>query len=195
MAASLAHEWLGDRAISLGKFDVAVREYRRALPEASPAVEESLQSRLRLALALAGDQLALDGTEELPLPAPQEAVILGESSMTGQSFMVLVSDIANSRRAGVSGLTNTSVDTSQTAPTSGSFQVEITDEFNGNIGRNPGNSGFQRTDWAARQLAVATDKELLVVSNRFQVASFDLATGKKRNAWTMARRYGSGCRS
>lgn len=186
-AAALAHEWLGDRAISLGKFDVAVREYRRAIPEASPAVVQSLQSRLRLAFALAGQAVAVEGTEDMPLPAPQEAVVLGESSMTGRSFMNLITDIANSRNEVTSELTATAIESLQTAPPLGDYKIEITDTFNGNMGRSPGQSGYQLTDWAGRQLAVAADEQLMVVSNRFQIASFDVKTGKKRNAWTMAK--------
>ena len=186
-AAAVGHEWLGDRALSLGEFDVAAREFERALPESSPAVRQSLQSRMRLSRALAGRSEAEIGTEELPLPSPQESVAFGPTSMTGRDFISLVSEISATRKdAGVSATDTSRVGTTF-APQLASYKVEFTDTFAGNMGKNPGQSGYQATDWAGRQMAVVADHQLLFVSNRFQVVAFGLNDGKKRQAWTMPK--------
>ncbi|MDA1016614.1 MAG: PQQ-like beta-propeller repeat protein [Planctomycetota bacterium] len=186
-AAAVGHEWLGDRALSLGQFDVAAREFQRALPESSPAVRQALQHRMRLSRALAGRRDATLGTEDSPLPAPQEAVAIGATSLTGRDFMSLVSEITNTRTDLGLNATDTSRPGTTLAPRLASYKVELTDTFAGNMGKSPGQSGYQATDWAARQMSVVADHELLFVSNRFQVVAFGLNDGKKRQAWTMAQ--------
>ena len=56
-----AHQWLGDRALSAGRFAHAIAQYRQAWPGASAAQRVDLAARARLAGALQGREMSSPG--------------------------------------------------------------------------------------------------------------------------------------
>jgi len=171
-AAAEAHRWLGDHALALGWFALAQAEYRRGLTAApEDAQRHELTARLRLAAAMMGQD---EGT---PLSAP---VTIGNRTLAFADFEALVSDMR--QRAGqqttepISALKNSTV----AAPPTGPRATVVKAVLDGPLGENPNeeatpNLNRFQVDWAGRQLATLVVGGKLLVSNRFQLAAYDLA--------------------
>src|SRR5262249_12733992 len=59
------------------------------------------------------------------------------------------------------------------------YEVHGRGAIQGDVGQNPGNPVSGDVDWAARQTGCTVAGKMLYVSNRFQVSSYNLVTGKQ----------------
>ncbi|MBW3539472.1 MAG: PQQ-binding-like beta-propeller repeat protein [Planctomycetes bacterium] len=167
-AAAEAHRWLGDRALAAGRFGEAVEHYGDALRSADGTLTNDLEARGRLAAALMGR----DAGE--PVKTPVE---LGEQVLSPAEFEQLVSSL-HSSRAGVTPALS-EADASAVPPPA-AYVAHVRSRFDGDVGKNPGRHGNHEIDWAAQQLGLAMDGDRFYVSNRFQVACYDVASGQPR---------------
>ena len=169
-AAAEAHRWLGDRALSSGWFERAIAEYRRS-SQIQPTFAEDIAPRLRLAAAMLGQDA------EQPVT---RAVAFGEVKMTKEQFEALVAEM---RARGNSSLSSISTSV-PSLPNPTNFTATLKAKLDGPVGANPQEEVGRRTTqfrvpWADRQIATVLEGDLLYVSNRFQVAVYNLANGTR----------------
>ena len=170
-AAAEAHRWLGDRALSSGWFQRAVAEYQRC-SQIQPAFAADVSPRLRLAAAMLGQDA------EQPVT---RAVSFGEVKMTKEQFEALVAEMRSRGNSSLSSIA-TAAPTPLPGPTA--FQANLKAKLDGPLGANPQEEVGRRTNqfrvpWVDRQIATVLEGDLLYVSNRFQVAAYNLASGQR----------------
>jgi outer membrane protein assembly factor BamB len=196
--ATEARQWLGDRALSEGQFDLALGEYQRAARSLTE-IPDALSARLRLAGAMLG--LHFHG-------GANADVSIGERRWSAGEFDAMLAELRSSSglaapanaQAGASGggaapaaLQDRSAIDSRgirselrlhPAPMPGNFQVQVRAAIDGPLGEAPGEEilrGLNRlkVDWAGNQIAALADDKNLFVSNRFQLAAYHLETGQR----------------
>ena len=173
--AAEAHFWLGDRALSNGWFAQAASQYRQAEQHSGVAMRRELVSRRKLAAALMGSQLEEKQADD---------VRLGQLQLTGAEFENLIAEQLKRVQPGnasgsAAGTTNESL------PAATGFQVHVRSRVDGPVGKDPQsevipNAARYDIDWADRQLAVTIDRDLMLVSNRFHVAAYDMTGGQRK---------------
>lgn len=173
--AAEAHCCLGDRALSNGWFAQALSQYRQAAESSGVAMRRELAARQMLASALVGSE-----SEE---PKPDE-VSLGQLQLTGAEFEALIAEQLKRAQP------NTSADPTvngakEELPAPTGFQAHNRSRLDGPVGKDPQvdaipNATRYDIDWAGRQLAVTIDRDLMFVSNRFQLAAYDLNNGQRK---------------
>ncbi|HZL91067.1 MAG TPA: PQQ-binding-like beta-propeller repeat protein [Pirellulaceae bacterium] len=172
-AAAEAHRWLGDQALASGWFARAIAEYRRAI-EAAPALAGELSPRIRLAAAMLGRDA------ESP---PTQNVRLGEVSLTREQFESLVAEMRGRGAASLPADSDYSL-AAASVPAAAAMQAQTKARLDGNVGDKPQEEVVRRTNqfrvpWVDRQIAAVLEGDLLYVSNRFQVAAYNLASGQR----------------
>lgn len=173
--AAEAHCWLGDRALSNGWFAQAWSQYRQAVQSSGIAMRRELIARQMLAAALTGSQL------DEPKP---DGVSLGQLELSGAEFERLIAEQLKRAQPGTSAdATANGAKKELPAPTG--FQVHNRSRVDGAVGKDPQvdaipNASRYDIDWAGRQLAVTMDRDLMLVSNRFQLAAYDLNNGQRK---------------
>lgn len=173
--AAEAHRWLGDRALSNGWFAQAFSQYRQAATSGGIALRRELVPRQMLTAALMGN--------ELDEPKP-ESISLGQLQLTGAEFDALIAEqLKRAQPRPSSDATTNGAKEPLPAPTG--FQVQNRSRLDGPVGKDPQvdaipNATRYDIDWAGRQLAVTVDRDLMFVSNRFQLAAYDLNNGQRR---------------
>lgn len=173
--AAEAHWWLGDRALSNGWFPQALSQYRQAAESCGVAMRRELLSRQMLAAALMGNQL--DETKP-------EDVSLGQLQLTGAEFDALIAEQLKRTQPSTSAdATVNGAKEELPAPTG--LHVHNRNRLDGPVGKDPQvdaipNAARYDIDWAGRQLAVTVDRDLMFVSNRFQLAAYDLNNGQRK---------------
>jgi outer membrane protein assembly factor BamB len=166
-AAATAGRWLGDRALAEGNFVAALAEYRRASHAADQGQTSELLGRERLAGALAGRLVGDPVTGSTPfldrtLSGPQlEALVAELLPRTNEKIAQPVHDAESSR--GVEPV---------------AWQVALREEWKGQTGVPP-EGDTPPVDWGARQLACQISGDLLYVSNRLQIACYNLERGRR----------------
>jgi outer membrane protein assembly factor BamB len=201
-AAAQAYLWLGDRAMSTGEFARAREAYGRARKIASPQIAELLAPRDRLAAAMMGDDSGQPAIEpvklgDVQLSASDFEKLAAEMRKTHASA-ALASAAPGAAQAPLapapSGFALREIGRvdGELGENPGDFggMAPIRDQ---NTQFFPGQRDRKRfivgdtasapitrgIDWAARQLAYVVDGRMAYVSNRFQVAAFDLDDGKR----------------
>jgi outer membrane protein assembly factor BamB len=175
-AAAGAHRWLGDQAMSRGEFEHAGSHYRQAALVADDAEQADLTARLRLASALLGRPAGK------PVTVP---VAIGDAQVAAADFEAWITQAMQRYQAGTAPATpgrTTPVAALPAAPVE--FNLEPWAKFDGDVGLQPQAvpGGAAVADWPARQLGIAVAADVMLVSNRFQVAAFELKSGKRK--WT-----------
>lgn len=170
-AAADAYRWLGDRALQYGWFTRALAEYRRAQASASPSLTRELSPRTRLAAAMTGSDVG---------SAITETVSIGEARMTAAEFEALVAEM----KARGAGPLQGSAASVGNLPGPVQLVANNRARFDGPVGQNPNDDGAPRLsqwqiDYAGRQLATAVDGDILYVSNRFQVAAYNMVSSQR----------------
>ena len=171
-AAAEAHQWLGDRDLSAGRFPAAEEHFLLALPHASPRQREALESRLQLATVLSGQKLTS------PVVASTKPVELSGTTVPPAAFESIIRDLS-ARPSAASRFVVTTVSAVQPSLTPAAFKLEPRANFDGQPGNNPGRGEYRFGDPFGRQLAVVTDAQRMYVSNRFQVNAYALSDGKQ----------------
>ncbi len=199
-AAATACLWLGDRAFSTGEFVKAREYYGQAKGIASPAVAEKIAARDRLAAAMLGQESGE------PVRGP---VKLGDVQVSAEDFEKLVKEMQTTHATGgvmraaaervaaapapggfelrevgrLDGeLGENPADYGGVSPPRDGRNYFVTgpvDKTRFLGGDSPWQPMYRNLDWAGRQIASASDGERLYVSNRFQVAAYDLK-GRER---------------
>ncbi len=173
--AAEAHCWLGDRALSNGWFAQALSQYRQAADSCGIAMRRELLARQMLAAALMGSQLDESKPDE---------VSLGQLQLTGAEFESLIAE--QLKRAQPNASADPTVNgAKEELPAPTGLQVHNRSRLDGPVGKDPQvdaipNAARYDIDWAGRQLAVTVDRDLMFVSNRFQLAAYDLNNGQRK---------------
>lgn len=170
-----AHRWLGDQALSGGWFLRAIDQYQRALAVAAVSQRAELEARLRLAASMIG---RTQGT------AATGSVRFGNAELTAADFESLLADLQKTRAAAADLAAATAGEELGALPAAG-YQAQLRARLEAPFGESPATELIPRNkqyglDWVGRQLATVTAGDRLLVSNRFQVAAYDLANGGQR---------------
>lgn len=184
-AAVDARVWLGDRALARGWFALAAEEYRQASEQTRPAGRTVIGPKLRLAATLAGQAAGspLAGT-----------VTLGGIPYSAEEFEKLLKQLSERDGSTVERTHGNSIVDPQLpsvpAPKAAAYQVHRRARLDGLIGNDPNREFARETarrqvDWVDRQLAIAVDGPVMYVTNRFQVAAYDLQS--KQRVWQTAQ--------
>jgi outer membrane protein assembly factor BamB len=193
-AAAGARVWLGDRALALGDFSQAAREYAHALRQAPSRMTSSVEARQRLANAYLGKSIGSPATAPVALGAPASSVMESAEGagtrresvrlVPAAEFEALLASIRErSTRAIAPGLTAEPQATIDPEPgPAKAYEAHVRSRWQGEMGHAAGNPANGLVDWTARQLAVEKVDQTLYITNRFQVAAMDLANGQMR--WT-----------
>lgn len=186
-AAAEAHRWLGDRALAAGQFARAAAEYQRALRTATSGMKHELLARQRLAAAMQGQ----DSGE-----AVTRAVSFGETTIAAAEFEAIVADM---KAANASGQRSVVIEGARTYPAlkPSGYEIAPRSRLDGAVGQDP-NAEVTRDinglkiNWAERQIATLVEGNTLYVTNRFQLAAYNLDHGQRLWQATMP---GSAARS
>jgi outer membrane protein assembly factor BamB len=172
-AAATAHQWLGDRALVIGDFAWAASEYEQALRSAEPDQRPSISARLRLAAAMLGR----DAGEPV-----KETVSLETVKVAPDAFERLVAEMK--QQAVAKGIAPPAV--VESSPRLGvkpvRYEVQHRAALRGDVGENPGNPNSGEIDWVARQTGWSLVKDVLYLSNRFQVTAYNVKS--RQQVWT-----------
>jgi outer membrane protein assembly factor BamB len=174
-AAAEAHRWLGDRALASGHFVSALTQYRKAAGSAGPTTRQELLPRARLAAALLGRAAGPPGTAE---------VRFGEVKLAAADFEALLAELAKRPSADPAALQRFDPVTPPIPKPTG-FSIPRRSAVDTAVGREstaevvPNVRRFN-VDWVGRQLATVLEGNTLYVSNRFQVAAYDLPSAQRR---------------
>ena len=162
-----AHRWLGDRALSAGRFVDAIGRYKQALYGASPAQRQAVAARARLAAALLGRDLAS------PVTQP---VRIGDTQFSAQEFERLVAELRQAR--GGPDSAGYYADRVQTSPPPGRYQAKPFARIPGDGVAPPPGLPTPESDWGARQMAVAMTPQQMIMHNRAWLVVCNLADGR-----------------
>ncbi len=175
-AAREARVWLGDTAMSVGKFEEAEQHFRESLFEANTVQREKLEPRLLLARALAG-----------LISEPQLLASLAETShrsfdlngtiVSRLEWEAVVKDAI--ARPVLAGAITESIRPPVIPFDWSGYRLESRSQFDGHPGNNPGRWEYRFGDPFGRQLSTVTDGRMIYVSNRFQVNGYLAATGQQ----------------
>ncbi len=170
-SAAEAHQWLGDRALASGWFERARLEYEQARAR-NPALAAELAPRIRLAAAMLGVEA------EAPVTAD---VRFGDISMSASNYETMIREMI---ARGDRGLTAVAAPiTDVPAPTSYTLKTQA--RLDGPAGERPNEEQGSRTNqnkvpWVDLQIEQVLDGNVLYVSNRFQLAAYDLSNNGTR---------------
>jgi outer membrane protein assembly factor BamB len=170
-AAEEAHRWLGDRALVAGHFERAIGEYERARGTGS-AADEEIGPRMRLAAAMLGRDAGAPVTK---------SVTFGEVTMPAAEFESLIAEMkGRGSPESVGGAL-----ASPRVPKPSGFEAQMRSRLDGPVGERPQEEVGRRTNqhrvpWADRQIATVVEKDTLYVSNHFQVAAYELTSGRRK---------------
>lgn len=169
--AADAHRWLADQALVAGHFARAIRHYERALKFA-PASEADIAPRIRLAAAMMGRNAGEPITH---------SVQFGEVTMSAMEFEALVTEMRERENSKGALLDKRAV---PTVPNPTAFTSQVRSRLDGALGERPQEEVGRRTSqfrvpWVDRQIATATEGDMLYVANHFQVAAYSLSDGNR----------------
>lgn len=171
-AAAEAHAWLADRELSGGRSPQAAGHYRRALEGVSAARKAELEPRLRLAGAMHGEDIG---------KPPAATVAIGPQRLSPPAFEQLV------RRLRESASRADPADKPAKPPTAvrrpappDAYQGMPWARFEPQEYGKPPNAPDRACDWAARQIGVAFSGSQMIVGNPFELAAYELESGKRQ---------------
>jgi hypothetical protein len=171
-AAAEAQQWLGDRALAIGDSVTARARYRAAAQDMPAAAREALAARCRLAAALLGQDEGTPVTER---------VTIGEVTLSAEEFERAVKNV-RSQDPSVSGrcLMTGIVGSQGTLPGPMRLTARPWDHFDGEGGREADRIPRRDVDWAGCQTAVTIAGGRMIVSNRIQIAAYNLKDGQRQ---------------
>ena len=191
-AAAEACLLLGDRLLAMGDIAGARRLYGRAHFGIAAPLRERLAAAEELAAALQGETAGEDA-----LTGP---VSIGAARADAGQWQKLVTDLRTGRTAAAAGRRNLSTIVDK-LPTPRTYEPGPRQRLEGDVGQNATavqgeyqNAGLllqpnpasppnpaqpaYAVDWVARQAALVAAGPRLLVSNRFQLASYDAQSGQ-----------------
>lgn len=170
--------WLGDHHLSIGRFAAAAAHYQRAAR--FPQLAEDAKGRAALAQAMLGKPVDERNSSGVGFSATQ---------YDANDFNQLIGSLVDRHRTQAS---------TQQLPAPAKIEVQFADKLDGLVGKSPNQSLVRESqryaaDWPVRHLATQTADNILYVSNRFQVAAYNLTDGKRR--WISENSLGEPLRS
>lgn len=179
-AAAEAHQWLGDRDLSAGRFPSAEEHFLLGLAHCLPRQREGLQSRLQLATALNGS------TDAAAAPAAIGSLELNGAMISAGDLESLVKSLSD-RPSAAKRFHQTAVAVvPPLAPLA--YKAEQRATFDGQPGLNPGQ--FRFGDPFGKQIATVSDDKRIYVSNRMQVNAYGLPGGQQQWAQGLGSEQG-----
>jgi outer membrane protein assembly factor BamB len=175
-AAAEAHQWLGDRDLSGGRFPSAEEHFLLGLAHCLPGQREQLESRLRLALALNGKPLPDTAT------VPTKPIQFSGAEVSATELDSLIKAMAARPSAMRRFQLPPPVPVPALPPRA--YRAETRGAFDGQPGLNPGRYEFRFGDPFGKQLAAVADSQRIYVSNRLQVNAYALPGGQQQ--WAQA---------
>jgi outer membrane protein assembly factor BamB len=174
-AAADAYQWLGDRALSGGWFAAALACYREAHRALPAMFRGEVVPRARLANALSGRQTSGGGAA---------SVRLGEMEFSAAEFEALLAQPAAPPASQLS-YEPLALPPLEPLPAPTRWDVQRRSTLDGLVGKETASDVIPQVrrfavDWPGRQLAAVRERDLLYVSNRFQVAAYDLSNGQRK---------------
>jgi outer membrane protein assembly factor BamB len=114
---------------------------------------------------------------------PTQSVRLGEISLTKEQFESLVAEMRSRGATSPAAAGGSSLSAASVPPPVG-VQAQTKARLDGNVGDKPQEEVARRTNqfrvpWVDRQIATVLEGDVLYVSNRFQVAVYNLASGQR----------------
>ncbi len=184
-AAAQTHRWLGDRALSSGWFSRALWEYEQAQTGATASLRNDLAARRRLTGAMLGQELGQPITKSIQL---------NDLQLTAAEFESLITEML-ARPAPAS---TKHVTPPPSAPSPSDFDAHVRGRLDGRVGSDPATEVTtyvrqHQVPWVDRQIGPVIAGDALYVSNRFQVAAYDIANGNRR--WQSVQPAGKMLRS
>lgn len=173
-AAAAIEQWFGDRLLAQGDFLQALARYRRA--QLTVAVEQraALAARIRLAAAAVG---LVEGE------ATKAPILLADRQIPPKRFEQWVQELL-ARNVAARG--NLAAPPQSLGLSPCGFQATQRLVFDGDAGQNP--AGIPATsagvDWAGRHISLLPRSDVLLVSNRIQIAALEPSAGRRR--WTFS---------
>lgn len=180
-----ALRWLGDRALSNGWFEEAIAHYERAIERHSLLADE-LTPRIRLAAAMLGR----DAGEP-----PATVVQFNDLKLEPEAFETLVAEMkSRGTSAALSSALHIMPGVPLQVPPPTVFATHYRSRLDGPVGERPQEEVGRKTNqfsvpWPDRQMAAAIEGDLLYVSNRFQVAAYNMTNGQR--VWQSEKPPGS----
>ncbi|WP_425614008.1 PQQ-binding-like beta-propeller repeat protein [Anatilimnocola sp. NA78] len=171
-----ALRWLGDRALSNGWFEEAIVHYQTAITR-HPAMAGELAPRIRLAGAMLGRDLGTPATN---------VVQFNELKLDAAAFESLVAEMrARGTSAPVGTAKHVIPGTSLPVPPPTQYAAHQRSRLDGPTGERPQEEVGRKTNqysvpWVDKQLSATVEGERLYVTNRFQVAAYDLNNGQRK---------------
>lgn len=172
-----ALRWLGDRALSNGWFEESLTHYQRAI-ERHPLLSGELSPRIRLAAAMLGRDAGSPATavvqfNNLKLDAAQFEALVAE--MRGRGTSAVVSPAVHVMPGSVLPV-----------PQPTAYATHNRSRLDGPVGDRPQEEVGRKTNqfqvpWPDKQLSTTIEGDTLFVTNRFQVAAYNLTNGQR--AW------------
>ncbi len=166
-AAAEAHRWLGDRALSAGRFVEALEHYRKALQSAPAAERGPLGARCRLAGAMMGLEVGQ------PVTA---GVQLGSTWLSAADFEQMVRQAREANRA--PGAAHAPGVVVGLLP--GRYEARPWSNVEGQDVRRPAGLPERGVDWAGLQTSVVVTGRQMLVANRIELLALSLDSGQRR---------------
>ncbi len=170
-----ASRWLGDRALSNGWFEEALAHYQLAI-ERHPLLSNELAPRIRLAAAMLGRDVGSPATSmvqfnNLKLDAGQFEALVAEMRARGTS-------------ATVSSAVHVIAGSALPVPHPTAYATHHRSRLDGPVGDRPQEEVGRKTNqnsvpWPDMQLSATIEGDTLLVTNRFQVAAYNLTNGQR----------------
>jgi outer membrane protein assembly factor BamB len=170
-----ALRWLGDRALSNGWFEEAIVHYQRAT-DRHPLLASELAPRIRLAAAMLGRDLGTPVTS---------VVQFNDLKMDAAQFEALVAEMrGRGTSAAVSAVTQIMPGASVIVPPPTEFAAHNRSRLDGPTGDKPQEEVGRKTNqfavpWPDKQLSVTVAGDIAYVTNRFQLAAYNLTNGQR----------------
>lgn len=170
-----ASRWLGDRALSNGWFEEALAHYQQAIARHSLLAGE-LAPRIRLAAAMLGRNEGSPATSD---------VQFNNLKLDPQQFEALVSEMrGRGTSAAVSPALHIMPGSPLAVPQPTAFASHNRSRLDGAVGDKPQEEVGRKTNqnavaWPDMQLSATVEKDTLYVTNRFQLAAYNLMDGQR----------------
>jgi outer membrane protein assembly factor BamB len=171
-----ALRWLGDRALSNGWFEEAIVQYETAIAR-HPSLAAEIAPRIRLAGAMLGRDVGTPVTS---------VVQFNDLKLDAAAFETLVSEMrARGTSAAVGDARAILPGSSFAVPPPAKYTAHIRSRLDGPVGDRPQEEVGRKTNqyavpWADKQIAATVEGDTFYVTNRFQVAAYDLNNGQRK---------------
>ncbi|QGJ71560.1 Hypothetical protein PBC10988_32670 [Planctomycetales bacterium 10988] len=171
--ASDAWAWLGKYALARGEFEQSAHAFRQAIASAGEQ-KPSLEALLQVANAMQGRNPT--NFEPTPLTVADESLTVADTQhLLQELYQQQQTTPKDEETRGVA----TSQPTRMASFPPASYGLNAWLDWTGEEGSPTGRAPFEEVDWQARELSGTFHGIRWIVSNRYQVACFNVNSGKE----------------